>query len=240
MDIGAFPKTENGPVHFVNFDKREWRENSTFRAWGYLAYDAPLTMKQMSDYELRAASDNPDNVRVSPYQLEAQIQEIGKWEKAQRLSDLSRITWYNGDFGVYVRKEWVMFEQVADRFNDIMMAKVRAAARRAARSNPDAKRSTEEKVQIVGIWEDERIMPECDRFTWFKPSVHAFALREPAVSPEQLEERFCRAFRELTRADEKQAAKKPIAEQLADAQKQVDRGTEKSTPGKNNISNEDR
>lgn len=28
--------------------------------WGYLVYDAPLTEKQISDYELRAAPSNPD------------------------------------------------------------------------------------------------------------------------------------------------------------------------------------
>jgi len=58
VDIGTFPKTDNGPVIIVNFDERETVAGENFKAWGYLIYDAPLSEKQMSDYELRAASDN--------------------------------------------------------------------------------------------------------------------------------------------------------------------------------------
>lgn len=60
VDIGTFPKTENGPLRHVNFDRRELVEQNQFKAWGYLVYDAPLTEKQIDDYELRAAPDNPD------------------------------------------------------------------------------------------------------------------------------------------------------------------------------------
>lgn len=52
VDIGTFPKAENGPLYLVNFDKRERVEQGRFLAWGYLVYDAPLTEKQMADYEL--------------------------------------------------------------------------------------------------------------------------------------------------------------------------------------------
>ena len=62
VDIGTFPKTENGPVRFENFDKREEVEQGQFRTWGYLIYDAPLTAKQIYDYELRPAPDNFDFV----------------------------------------------------------------------------------------------------------------------------------------------------------------------------------
>ena len=60
VDIGTFPKTENGPLYLVNFDKRDSVEQGRFLAWGYLVYDAPLTEKQMADYELRAAPGNSD------------------------------------------------------------------------------------------------------------------------------------------------------------------------------------
>lgn len=60
VDIGTFPKTENGPLYLVNFDKRESVEQGRFLAWGYLVYDAPLTEKQIGDYELRADPANPD------------------------------------------------------------------------------------------------------------------------------------------------------------------------------------
>ncbi|WP_283592130.1 hypothetical protein [Clostridium butanoliproducens] len=60
VNIGTFPKTENGPLRLVNFDKRENVEQGQFQAWGYLVYDAPLTEKQLADYELRAAPGSPD------------------------------------------------------------------------------------------------------------------------------------------------------------------------------------
>ena len=60
IDIGTFPKVGNDPISITNFDKREEVENGSFSAWGFLEYTAPLTEKQIDDYELRAASDNPD------------------------------------------------------------------------------------------------------------------------------------------------------------------------------------
>jgi len=60
VDINTFPKTENGPIRIANFDVRESVESGSFKAWGFLIYDAPLTEKQIADYELRAAPDNPD------------------------------------------------------------------------------------------------------------------------------------------------------------------------------------
>ncbi|MFD1401391.1 defense against restriction DarA-related protein [Robinsoniella peoriensis] len=92
VDIGTFPKTENGPLYLVNFDKRESVEQGRFLAWGYLVYDAPLTEKQMADYELRAAPGNPD--RKAPMReseesksIAARLAEGAKqaaWDKAAR------------------------------------------------------------------------------------------------------------------------------------------------------------
>lgn len=80
VDIGTFPKTENGLLYLVNFDKRESVEQGRFLAWGYLVYDAPLTEKQMADYELRAAPGNPDR--------KAPIQEPGESKSiADRLAE---------------------------------------------------------------------------------------------------------------------------------------------------------
>ena len=131
VDIGTFPKTESGPVKIVNYDKREWVENATFRAWGHLAYDAPLTQKQMDDYELRAASDNPGHVRLSPYQLEAQAQVVGKWEQSKRVPDIKRLTWWHGDFGVFVKKEFVTHERLTERFGQVLESKAHAAQDKA-------------------------------------------------------------------------------------------------------------
>jgi len=157
VDIATYPETDNGPVHFVNFDKREAVESGRMLAWGYLIYDAPLTDKQISDYELRAAPDNPD-----------------------------------------------------------------------------MKKRIHEQTQTVGIWEDENRVPDNKRYTWHKPSIQGFALREPAVTPEQLEQRYAYAFRELTAAAERRNAPKPIAEQLAEAAKLVERNESVKSDKKQN------
>ena len=69
VDINTFPITENGPVRFVNFDTHEDVEQGDFQAWGYLVYDAPLTEKDIYNYELRAASGNPDMQTVKYYDI---------------------------------------------------------------------------------------------------------------------------------------------------------------------------
>ena len=143
VDIGTFPKTENGPIRFVNFDSREDVEQGRYQAWGYLVYDASLTEKQISDYELKAAPDNPD---------------------------------------------------VKSRMQDM--------------------------AQVVAAWEDMKSMPDNKRYTWHKPSIQGFALREPVVTPEKLLERYKQAKHELTIAD-KQAAPKSIAVQLAEGAQQA-------------------
>ena len=85
VDIGTFPKTENGPVRFENFDKREDVEQGQFKAWGYLVYDAPLTAVQIYDYELRPAPGNFDYVieknkqaRNAPKPIMEQLAEAAK------------------------------------------------------------------------------------------------------------------------------------------------------------------
>jgi hypothetical protein len=131
IDSNTFPKFGNEPVGFENFDRRTQVEGGAFRAWGVLTYSVPLTEKQMSDYELRAAPGNPGFMKLAPAQLEGQLQTIGKWEKAKRIPDASKFTWYYNDFGVFVKKEWVTHEQVAERYGKIMEAKARAAQKRA-------------------------------------------------------------------------------------------------------------
>jgi hypothetical protein len=69
VDIGAYPRDGGQPAEIVNYDERTLVEGDTIRAWGYLIYGKPLTEAQISDYELRAAPDNPDLV------ISAQIAE---------------------------------------------------------------------------------------------------------------------------------------------------------------------
>jgi hypothetical protein len=130
IDIGTLPRTEHAPARIVNFDERIWREDATFKAWGYAAYNAPLTQKQISDYELRAASDNPDRLQIAPIQYAAQVEVVGKWEQSRRTNDFKRLTWFIGDYGTFVAKSLVSRDQIAERFGSIVEAKERAAEKR--------------------------------------------------------------------------------------------------------------
>jgi hypothetical protein len=143
VDIGTYPKADNNLVLFANYDKREYCENDTFRAWGYLAYDAPLTERQIADYELRAASDNPDRDRVSPFQFDAQIQAIGKYEDSKHMNLYKRLTWLHNDFGVYIKHENVPPARIGERFAEIVGIKARAAERLTTRKRPIAEQLAE-------------------------------------------------------------------------------------------------
>lgn len=125
VDIGTFPKTENGPTKIVNFDQHESVENGRFQAWGYLLYHAPLTEKQINDYELRAAPGNPDQLHLTPEQLEQQVQAVGKWEQAKHVPDAKRLTWWYPDFGSSVKKEFVTDAELSWRYEKIMESKAR-------------------------------------------------------------------------------------------------------------------
>lgn len=125
VDIGTFPKTEGGPAEIVNFDQRESVENGKFQAWGYLVYHAPLTENQTDDFELRAAPGNSDQLRLTPEQLEQQVQVVGKWEQAKRIPDVKRLTWCYPDFGVFVKKEFVTDAELSGRYEKIMESKAR-------------------------------------------------------------------------------------------------------------------
>lgn len=64
VDIGTFPKPpHNAPDEIENYDQRVPVEGGTFLAWGHLTYTRPLTDKQIADYELRPAPDNPAHTR---------------------------------------------------------------------------------------------------------------------------------------------------------------------------------
>lgn len=148
VDIGTFPKTENGPDEIVNFDKRESVENGRFLAWGYLLYHAPLTEKQIYDYELRAAPGNPDQFRLAPKQLEQQVQVVGKWEQAKHIPDVRRLTWWYSDFGTFVKNEFVTDEELTRRYEKVMESKARAEQKRAEKK-PIAERLKEGAEQAA-------------------------------------------------------------------------------------------
>lgn len=89
VDIGTFPKPpHNVPDEIVNYDQRVPVEGGAFLAWGHLTYTKPLTEKQVSDYELRPAPDNPDKDRSMPVRESVGKQSIA-WQikKAQQQSE---------------------------------------------------------------------------------------------------------------------------------------------------------
>ena len=127
VDIGTFPKTESGPAEIVNFDQRESVETGRFQAWGYLLYHAPLTEKQMADYELWAAPGNPDRFHLTPEQLEQQAQVVGKWEQEKHIPDAKRLTWWYPDFGVFVKNELASDAELSGRYEKVMESNARSA-----------------------------------------------------------------------------------------------------------------
>ena len=156
IDIATYPTTAtNTPINLKNFESREEIEHGR-RAWGYLVYDAPLTDKQIDDYELRASSDNPDVMSVMRSQAET-----------------------------------------------------------------------------VGHWEELKGLPVEERFTWHRPSIQGFDLRDPTPCPEQMAKRFDRAKREFAHIDN-QISRKPIREQLAEAARMIENNDSNVTDKKNN------
>ena len=67
VDIATYPRPkDNLPVAHLNYNTRQPVEGESFRAWGELWYLHPLTEKQMADYELRPAHDNPEGREPVP------------------------------------------------------------------------------------------------------------------------------------------------------------------------------
>ena len=61
-------------------------EGGAFLAWSYLTYTRPLSPKDISDYELRPAPDNPDLGLDSPRPIAEQLAE------AERLAQEHKTT----------------------------------------------------------------------------------------------------------------------------------------------------
>lgn len=66
----------------------------------------------MSDYELKPYREDPDLKQLIYEQGEA----VGKFEERMRVPDQERLTWWNGDFGAFVVKEFISPEELARRF----------------------------------------------------------------------------------------------------------------------------
>jgi hypothetical protein len=139
VDIGTFPKTENGPIYHINFDTREAVEMGRVQAWGYLVYDAPLTEKQITDYELRAAPDNPDVKAV----MREQAQTVGAWEEKHGLPTVNRYTarWLGTD--EFIHTPSISPEQMAKRYDYAKEELSRAAPKRISEQLAEAAKQVE-------------------------------------------------------------------------------------------------
>ena len=95
MDIATYPRPkDNLPVAHLNYNTRQPVEGESFRAWGELWYLHPLTEKQMADYELRPAHDNPKGREPVPERgaekkppIAQQMKEAGRKARKQRALD---------------------------------------------------------------------------------------------------------------------------------------------------------
>ncbi len=94
IDIGTYPKLPNDPqVEMTFFSGRQPVESGTVLAWGVLAYNAPLSPKQIEDYELRPARDNPDIKE----RMSVQAQAVGAWERRNHIPEEKRLTRWDPD-----------------------------------------------------------------------------------------------------------------------------------------------
>ena len=94
IDIGTYPKLPNDPqVEMTFLSGRQPVESGTVLAWGVLAYNAPLSPKQIEDYELRPARDNPDIKE----RMSVQAQAVGAWERRNHIPEEKRLTRWDPD-----------------------------------------------------------------------------------------------------------------------------------------------
>jgi transcriptional regulator with XRE-family HTH domain len=97
----------------------------------------------------------------------------------------------------------------------------------------------EEQTQTVGKWEQAHRVPDVRRLTWWYSDFGVFVAKE-FVTPEKLKEISDLVIASQTRAAEKRMAKKPIAQQLAEAGKQAERENKTAPAKKHSKSHDDR
>jgi len=113
IDIGTFPKPpDNQPVEICNFDERMPVEHGQHMAWGVLTYNAPLSPKQIEDYELRPARDNPDIKE----RMSVQAQAVGAWERRNHIPEEKRLTRWDPDGKTHEPLDSVRMEELQRQF----------------------------------------------------------------------------------------------------------------------------
>ena len=113
IDIGTYPNLPNDPqVEMTFFSGRQPVESGTVLAWGVLAYNAPLSPKQIEDYELRPARDNPDIKE----RMSVQAQAVGAWERRNHIPEEKRLTRWDPDSKTYEPLDSVRMEELQRQF----------------------------------------------------------------------------------------------------------------------------
>lgn len=106
LDNNTFPKgQEFGLLEIAPYEKRLLVENGTIQTWGELIYTKPLTEKQMADYELTPAANNPDREKQregqlperKPDSIVAQLREGAQQTKTNREPSAKKSDPIHGD-----------------------------------------------------------------------------------------------------------------------------------------------
>ena len=95
IDIDTYPNSYfNRPVHMDLYFTRQQVPGEAFQAWGAITYAHPLTEREMQDYELRPAHDNPEGREPVPERgaakkppIAEQMKEAGRKAREQRAPD---------------------------------------------------------------------------------------------------------------------------------------------------------
>lgn len=111
--LRQFGQLPNDPqVEMTFFSGRQPVESGTVLAWGVLAYNAPLSPKQIEDYELRPARDNPDIKE----RMSVQAQAVGAWERRNHIPEEKRLTRWDPDSKTYEPLDSVRMEELQRQF----------------------------------------------------------------------------------------------------------------------------
>ena len=96
VDIATYPRPEGQPAcGSSQLQHPPACGGRVIRAWGELWYLHPLTEKQIADYELRPAHDNPEGREPAPERgaakkppIAEQMKEAGRKAREQRAPDV--------------------------------------------------------------------------------------------------------------------------------------------------------
>jgi len=121
FDAGIFPECDSCGQQLsgvYNLRSHEAYSSGNFLYMGYAEYKNPLTDKQVSDFRLRPATDNPGNLLVPALQHETQIYGIGLHENLNNITQ-NRLTLFNTESRLFSLADPSFSVRVKPRFDHI-------------------------------------------------------------------------------------------------------------------------